>query len=591
MERSAPHTPKPASRYLRAARVPSAPAGGMLAGGMMFIRLLPALVVFGIVGVVLIGRGFWGADQHVAAPSGAMETIDVSATSQPSDSVAVSVNVPGGQAVINAPTTLTDLTTTNYLARPAIALTVKPQRIDVVRALRDQTLNDIATQKGITATALMWANDISDPTTTLPVGIAIKVPPKGTMLHRVKESDTLEGIARAYQVTPEQITNYPGNNVQTTSDLVAGSYLLIPTEHLPARDRTIFYQVRPGDSLWKITQSYGLTKPTTIVWANSLPDNWVLKPNEVIAIPPTDGVIHVTEAADTQRNVDDAITQIAKNFACTAIPCNDPPSDQHVAQLRDAIFSFAPNGLTHGGRLVQGQEIVIPGGIPYVAPPPVIIPQNVQIDNPETRAPAPVSAPAPAAAPVAAAAPGPAPAPVPASAQSRAPAPAPAPARAPVPQPAPQPAAQPAAAPQPAAGFPGAYPAIYYPAQSYSCSGRNPGFNWPETGTITSNFTSSHNGIDIATNAGTPLAAAQAGWIVYAAWTSDGLGNAVYIDHGNGFVTVYGHMQSIAVSVGQRVGKGQTIGLEGSTGNSTGPHVHFMVIDNGRSCNPFSYLP
>ncbi|MCA1666483.1 MAG: M23 family metallopeptidase [Thermomicrobia bacterium] len=132
---------------------------------------------------------------------------------------------------------------------------------------------------------------------------------------------------------------------------------------------------------------------------------------------------------------------------------------------------------------------------------------------------------------------------------------------------------------------------MYYPAQSYSCSGRNPGFVWPETGTITSNFTGSHNGIDIATNAGTRLAAAQDGWIVYAAWTSDGLGNAVYIDHGNGFVTVYGHMQSIAVSVGQRVTKGQTIGYEGSTGNSTGPHVHFMVIDNGRSCNPFNYLP
>ncbi|MGI8690499.1 MAG: peptidoglycan DD-metalloendopeptidase family protein [Thermomicrobiales bacterium] len=583
MERPAPHIPKPHRRYLRADTAPGASSGGMLASGMVFVRLLPALVVFGIVGVVLIGRGFWGADQHVVAPSGATETVDISATDQPSDSVAVAVNVPGGQTVINAPTTLTDLTTTNYLARPAVALTVKPQRIDVVRALRDQTLNDIATQKGVNVAALMWANTISDPTTTLPVGIAIKVPPKGTMLHRVKESDTLEGIARAYQVKPEQITNYPGNNVQATSDLVAGSYLLIPTENLPARDRTIFYQVRPGDSLWKITQLYGLTKPTTVVWANSLPDNWVLKPDQVIAIPPTDGIIHVTEAVDTQRNVDDAITQIAKNFACTAIPCNDPPSDQRVAQLRDAIFAFAPNGLTHGGRLVQGQEIVIPGGIPYVAPPPVIIPQNVQIDNPETRAPAPVSAPAPV--PAAVSVPGIAPAPAPA--QSRAPASAPAPA----PQPAPQPAVQPAAAPQPAAGFPGAYPAIYYPAQSYSCSGRNPGLTWPESGTITSNFTSSHNGIDIATNAGTPLAAAQAGWIVFAGWTTDGLGNAVYIDHGNGFTTVYGHMQSIAVSVGQRVAKGQTIGAEGSTGNSTGPHVHFMVIDNGRSCNPFNYLP
>ncbi len=573
MERRTPNASKPQSRYLRADSAPGATSGDAFAGGIVFVRLLPALVVFSIVGVVLIGRGFWGADQHVVVPGGATETIDITATGQPSDGV--TVNVPGGQTVINTPANPADLTTTNYLARPATTLTVKPQRIDVVRALRDQTLDDIAKQKGINTSALMWANNISDPTTTLPVGIAIKVPPKGTMLHRVKDADTLEGIARAYQVTPEQIANYPGNNVQTTSDLIAGSYLLIPTEALPARDRTIFYQVRQGDSLWKITQSYGLSKPTTVVWANSLPENWVLKPGQIIAIPPTDGVIHVTEEMDTQRNVDDAVTQIAKNFACTAIPCKDPPTDLRVGQLRDAAFAFGPNGLTHGGKLVKGQEIVVPGGIPYVEPPPVIIPQNVQIDNPETRAAVPASAPAPAAL-----VPQPAAAPAPVRA---------APASAPAP--APQPAPQPAAAPQPAVGFPGAYPAVYYPAQSYSCSGRNPGLTWPESGTITSTFTGSHNGIDIATTAGTHLAAAQAGWIVYASWTSDGLGNAVYIDHGNGFVTVYGHMQSIAVSVGQRVTKGQYIGAEGSTGNSTGPHVHFMVIDNGRSCNPFSYLP
>jgi murein DD-endopeptidase MepM/ murein hydrolase activator NlpD len=533
------------------------------------IRLLPALVLFGIIGVVLLGRGFWGEGQQVTEQNGATETVDLTGTSQPPDStVPVTVNVPGRQTITNAPINPTDLTTTNYLARPATTLTTRPQRIDVVRALRDQTLDDIATEKGVNVTALMWANDISDPATTLPVGMAIKVPPKGTMLHRVKETDTLEGIARAYQVKPEQITGYPGNNVETTSDLVAGMSLLIPTDNLPARDHVIFYQVRPGDSLWKITQTYGLTKPTSVVWANNLPDNWVLKAGQVIAVPPTDGVIYVAQDVDTQRTIDDAVTQIAKNFACAAVPCNDPPSDQRVGQLRDAAFAFGPNGLTHGGRLVKGQEIVVPGGIPYVAPPPVIIPQNVQIDNP---APAVAPAPAPVAAP----------------ASPRAAAPAPAPVAAPAPAPAPKPA--PAAAP-PAAGFPGQFPEVYYPAQSYSCSGRNPGLTWPESGTITSVF-GSHNGIDIATTIGTHLAAAQAGWVVYAAWTSDGLGNAVYIDHGNGFVTVYGHMQSIAVSVGQRVSKGQYIGNEGSTGNSTGPHVHFMVIDNGRSCNPINYLP
>jgi murein DD-endopeptidase MepM/ murein hydrolase activator NlpD len=531
--------------------------------------------MLGMVGVVLFGGGFWseGQTQPNTAEQGATETITIPPTEIPQD-VPIPVTVPGGQTVLASLVT-TDLTTTNYLTRPAITITAPRQRIDLVRVLRNQTLGDIAQEKGISTIALMWANNLNDASATLPVGMTIKVPPKDTMLHKVKETDTLESIARAYQVPVQDITNYPGNNVQSSTDLLTGSFLLIPTTKLPIRDRVIFYQVQPGDSFWKISQAYGLTKPTTLIWANNLSGlDTTLTAGQIIAVPPTDGIIHVTDDDDTKRTIDDAVTQIAKNFACAAIPCTDPPADQRVAQIRDAIFNFGPNGLTHGGRMVKGQEIMIPGGIPYVAPPPIIIPQNVTVDNPEpTRQPAPAPAPVPAVSGQA-----------PAAAIAKPPTSAPAPARAPAPAPAP------AAAPQPAAGFPGAFPAVYYPAQSYSCSGRNPGFVWPESGTITSTF-GAHNGIDIATNAGTPLAAAQAGWVVFAGWTSDGLGNAVYIDHGNGFVTVYGHQQRIAVSVGQRVSRGQTIGYEGSTGNSTGPHVHFMVIDNGRSCNPLNYLP
>ncbi len=540
----------PARRYLRPATPDRRLPGPSPIKIVPFARLIPAFVLFTIVGVVLLGGGFWSAGQHVGVPDMPMETINVS-PDQATDTAPIPASVPGGDVIANPSVNAADLTATNYLPRPARTITSPSQRIDVVRARRDQTLADIATETGVSATALMWANSIGDPQTALPVGIAIKVPPKGTMLHRVKETDTLEGIARAYRVTISDITSYPSNNVQQSSDLVAGTYLLIPTENLPVRDHTIFYQVRPGDSLWKINQLYGLTKPTTVVWANNLPDNWVLKPAQIIAIPPTDGVVYVTQDVDTQRNIDDATTQIAKNFACAAVPCNAPPTDERVAQLRDAIFAFGPNGLTHGGRLVKGQEIIIPGGIPYVEPPPVIIPPAPIIDNPISVAPA---------APVSGAPP-----------RVR--------------------TAAPAQAPAPAVGFPGQYASNYYPAQSYSCSGRNPGFVWPEGGIITSNFTGSHNGIDIAAASNTPLVAVQAGWVVYAGWTASGLGYAVYVDHGNGFVTVYGHMWSVAVRVGQRVSRGQYLGPEGSTGNSTGPHIHFMVIDNGRSCNPFTYLP
>lgn len=118
----------------------------------------------------------------------------------------------------------------------------------------------------------------------------------------------------------------------------------------------------------------------------------------------------------------------------------------------------------------------------------------------------------------------------------------------------------------------------------------SPGLLWPETGAITTRFSGAHNGIDIAVPDGTPLRAASGGRVTSAGWTTYGLGIAVYIDHGDGFVTVYGHMASASVTPGQYVSQGQVIGAQGSTGNSTGPHVHFTVLQNGRYVNPVEYL-
>ena len=85
-----------------------------------------------------------------------------------------------------------------------------------------------------------------------------------------------------------------------------------------------------------------------------------------------------------------------------------------------------------------------------------------------------------------------------------------------------------------------------------------------------------HAGVDLAAPDGTPIRAAGAGVIV-AAGPAEGYGNAVLIDHGNGYLTHYGHMSAIAVTVGQKVAAGEQIGNEGSTGHSTGPHLHFEV--------------
>ncbi len=116
---------------------------------------------------------------------------------------------------------------------------------------------------------------------------------------------------------------------------------------------------------------------------------------------------------------------------------------------------------------------------------------------------------------------------------------------------------------------------------------------WPTTvRIITQYFTYYHNGLDIATPWGQwpPILACAGGTVIRAGWDPYGLGLHVSIDHGNGYQTVYGHMSSIKVSVGQDVEKGQVIGIMGNTGRSTGPHVHFIIKYKGTPQNPLNYI-
>ena len=126
-------------------------------------------------------------------------------------------------------------------------------------------------------------------------------------------------------------------------------------------------------------------------------------------------------------------------------------------------------------------------------------------------------------------------------------------------------------------------------------------FMWPsDCSIITSGFSPrrknpvtgvyrKHTGVDIGASYGTAIYAANSGTVTLAGWNS-GYGNCVVIDHGGGKATLYGHMSSIGVSAGQTVSKGQTIGRVGSTGKSTGPHIHFEILINGTAVNPMQYF-
>jgi murein DD-endopeptidase MepM/ murein hydrolase activator NlpD len=192
-----------------------------------------------------------------------------------------------------------------------------------------------------------------------------------------------------------------------------------------------------------------------------------------------------------------------------------------------AIRDWPANGLGADGSLIPGQSVMIPDGSPPGTPE----------TQPEPQAPSVASQPAPAAQP------------------------------AQVQQPAPQPTPTPA------------------PARGTGS------FIWPTTGVITQYFHSAHNGWDIANRMYTNIWASDGGTIIFSGWNNYGLGYAVGIDHGNGFVTWYGHMaEHPPVRVGQWVNQGQYIGPMGSTGFSTGPHVHFVIAYNGVYQDPGNYL-
>lgn len=116
---------------------------------------------------------------------------------------------------------------------------------------------------------------------------------------------------------------------------------------------------------------------------------------------------------------------------------------------------------------------------------------------------------------------------------------------------------------------------------------------WPTMGTITCPFGwrkhSFHHGIDIAVPLNTPIRAAASGVVVFAGYKSV-YGRTVMIEHGNGQITLYGHINKILVHEGQHVCRGQVIAKSGSTGRSTGPHVHFEVRNGDKAVNPLKYL-
>ena len=247
------------------------------------------------------------------------------------------------------------------------------------------------------------------------------------------------------------------------------------------RGEILEYKIEQGDTLSEIANRYGVSVES-IRWANNLEEGEVLKPGQVIKIPPVTGVIHRVRKGDT-------VYSIAKYYKTDAQGIVDYPYNTFV---NDETFELA-----------VGQILIVPDGV---------MPKSEKV-----------------------------------------------------------------------------YLAQKTPNAGTVVASGN--FVWPTQGVITQGFKWYHKAIDIANDMGTLILAADSGKVVVAGWPDNvGYGNRVVIDHGNGFVTLYGHLSKIAVSEGQTVRRGEVIGYMGSTGRSTGPHLHFEIRLNGTCQNPLSYL-
>ncbi len=116
-------------------------------------------------------------------------------------------------------------------------------------------------------------------------------------------------------------------------------------------------------------------------------------------------------------------------------------------------------------------------------------------------------------------------------------------------------------------------------------------FQWPVVGRITQDYWYGHRAVDIAAPTGTPVYAADGGFVSFVGWTEIGYGYLIRIDHGNGFASWYAHLSGFNVVLGQAVRRGDLIGSVGSTGHSSGPHLHFEIRTVEGLINPRFYLP
>lgn len=357
--------------------------------------------------------------------------------------------------------------------------------------------------------------------------------PEGTV-HVVQPGESLTSIAQRYGTTPQAIAR--ANNLVSLDVIYVGQRLTIPTGSSESEETDAYYTVRGGDTLSGIAAGFGVTLQA-LVQANRLPSADRIYAGERLVVPGGRTLTSVSTVNPVYYTVQqgDSVSSIAARQGLPAwaiVQANQltNPSFIYVGQrlvipARDTTAAlFAGNNVYY---TVQRGDSVSAIAVRYAVPAGAIVQAN-DLANPDLIY-----------------------------------------------------VGQRLLLPGGTGALVGRYVEATAPAPADAPRGSG-NFMWPVSGYVTQGYSSRHRGIDIGAPTGTPVHASDAGYVSLAGWRGD-YGNYIIVNHGNGFETVYAHLSQILVVAGQVVQRGEVIGLVGSTGRSTGPHLHFELRQGGVS--------